>query len=72
MTQQQVIEELRDWATITGRPLPYPAETIADLEAVGFCVDLADGAVFWASDILDSRVGLTPTGRAAYEVLVTA
>ena len=70
VTQRQpVIDELRDWATITGRPLPYPAETIADLEALGFCVDLADGALSWAADMLDSRVQLTPTGWAAYAAL---
>ena len=70
MTQrQQVIEELRDWATIAGRPLPYPAETIADLEELGFCVALADGSVSWAADMLDTRIQLTPAGWAAYAAL---
>ena len=73
MTQrQQVIEELRDWSTITGRQLPYLAETIADLEERGFCVDLADGSVSWAADMLDTRVQLTPTGWTAYEALKVA
>jgi hypothetical protein len=61
-----VITELRDWACITGQPLPYVAEVIADLEARGFCVDLADGAVFWAAELLDARVSLTEAGWAAY------
>lgn len=67
--RSQVIAELRDWSVITCRPLPYTPEVIADLEGLGFVVDLADGSVSQAADILDARVGLTPTGRAAYEAL---
>ena len=70
--RSQVIAELSDWAVITGRPLPYAAEVIADLEERGFVVDLADGAVTWAADILDQRVQLTPKGREAYQALKVA
>ncbi len=56
--RQAVIAELRDWATITGQPLPYSAEVIVDPEERGFCVDLVDGAVFWSAHLLGTRVGL--------------
>ncbi len=59
--RQAVITELRDWATITGQPLPYAAEVIADLEERGFCVDLADGAVFWSARLFDMRVACAGT-----------
>ena len=29
--RQSIIDELRDWAIVTGRPLPMPAEAIAVL-----------------------------------------
>lgn len=63
--RQAVITELRDWATITGQPLPYAAEVIADLEERGFCVDLADGAVFWSARLFDRWIGsrLSQAGR---------
>ena len=67
--RQQIITELRDWAVITGQPLPYAAEVIADLEERGFCVDLADGSVSWAADLLDTPVSLTPAGWEAYAAL---
>lgn len=64
--KQAVIAELRDWELITGRQLPCAAEVIAGLEERGFCVDLANGSVFWAADVLDTRVTLTEAGWAAY------
>ena len=61
--RQAVITELRDWACITGQPLPYAAEVIADLEERGFCVDLVDGAVFWSAHLLDVRVACAGMGE---------
>ncbi len=63
--RQAVITELRDWATITGQPLPYAAEVIADLEERGFCVDLVDGAVFWSASSPAYAEDVTPYYRLA-------
>ncbi len=61
--RQAVIAELRDWATITGQPLPYSAEVIVDLEERGFCVDLVDGAVFWSAHLRGTRVASAGAGE---------
>jgi len=42
-----IVHDLRQWAAETGRPLPYPAHHIAELEMVGAIVDLETGAVTW-------------------------
>ena len=67
--RQTIAAELDAWATLTGRPLPYPAATIASLEALGFVVDLADGSISPAAELLDQPVALTPAGWAAYRAI---
>ena len=67
--RDRIIAELRDWAIITGRPLPYAAEEIADFEMAGICVDLADGTFSDGDAVLNTRVGLSDRGRALYETL---
>ncbi len=64
--QQRIIDELSDWAIVTGRPLPYPAEAIARLETAGFVVDLADGSIQPAEPIIAQRISPTPKGRTVY------
>ena len=58
-------EELRNWAALTGQPLPYPPETIATLEMLGFVVDLADGSI----EPDQERISLSEQGRAQYAAL---
>ena len=67
--RQNIAAELDAWAALTGRPLPYPAATIASLEALGFVVDLADGSISPAAELLEQPVCLTPAGWAAYNTL---
>ena len=67
--RQNSTAELDAWATLTGCPLPYPAATIASLEALGFVVDLADGSISPAAELLDQPVALTPAGWAAYRAI---
>ena len=62
-------EELRNWAALTGQPLPYPPETIATLEMLGFVVDLADGSIEPAQELLEQRISLSEQGRAQYAAL---
>ena len=61
--RQSIIDELRDWAIVTGRPLPMPAEAIAVLELAGWLVDLNSGSVLEAEPIMSQRVSLSPNGR---------
>ena len=67
--KQTIVDELKDWAIITGRPLPYPAEIIAQYEARGFVVDLADGSISDAEDCMTRTVALSSHGRMGYNVL---
>ena len=62
--RQSIIDELLDWAIVTGRPLPMPAEAIAVLELAGWLVDLNSGSVLEAEPIMSQRVSLSPHGRA--------
>jgi hypothetical protein len=70
--RQDIIAELLDWAVITGRPLPYPAATIAEYEARGLVVDLVDGSISDAESLLNQTVALSPQGLAAYHALKQA
>jgi len=70
--KQAIIAELLDWAVITGRPLPYPAATIAEYEARGLVVDLADESISDAESLLNRTVALSPQGLAAYHALEQA
>ena len=62
--RQSIIDELRDWAIVTGCPLPMPAEAIAVLELAGWLVDFSSGTVLEAEPIMSQRVSLSPNGRA--------
>ena len=70
--KQTIVDELKDWAIVTGRPLPYPAEMIAEYEARGFVVDLTDGSICDAEDCMTRTVALSSHGRMGYNVLCGA
>jgi len=70
--RQVIIFELMYWSAITGRPLPYPAATIAEYEARGLVVDLADESISDAESLLNRTVALSPQGLAAYHALEQA
>lgn len=45
-----IVHDLQEWAAETGRPLPYLAHHIAQLEIAGAVVDLETGAITWPQE----------------------
>lgn len=66
------IVELLDYAIATGIPLPFPAQTICEMEDNGLVVDLASGVVSQAEPFLSSPVALSPLGWQRYHELSEA
>lgn len=46
------VDDLRLWAILTGRQLPYSPEQIALLEQVGAVVDLLTGEIFVPEEVM--------------------